>query len=97
MDGRAYLDRLERERFEEVFRDLGTRAKRAVLRGVEGKISNWLNVLPLHEHQFDLSPVDAISLRYERQFLGLPAYYDSCGDNFSIQHALDCKKGSRDI
>ena len=96
LDGRSCLDRLERERFEEVFRDLGTREKRAVLRGVEGKISNWLNVIPLYEHQFDLSPVefrDAISLRYGRQLLGLPAYCDGCGDNFSIQHALDCKKG----
>ena len=78
-----------------MFRDLGTRAKRAVLRGVKGKISNWLNVIPLYEHQFDLSPVkfrDAISLTYGRQLLGLPAYCDGCGDNFPFNMRWTARK-----
>ena len=36
---------------------------------------------------------DALSLRYHRPLLKTPANCDGCGEEFSFQHALDCKKG----
>ena len=42
------------------------------------------------------SPVefrDALSLRYHRPLLKTPMHCDGCGNEFSFQHALDCKKG----
>ena len=96
MECRISLEDLDKQQFEMAFGTLNTNAQRAVMRAVEGKTSNWLNVLPFSEYHFDLSPVefrDAISLRYGRNLPGLPAHCDGCGDSFSVQHALDCKKG----
>ena len=63
---------------------------------MEGKTSHWLTVMPIAKHHFDLSAAefrDALSLRYCRPSLGLPAICDGCGAPFSLEHALDCKKG----
>ena len=35
----------------------------------------------------------ALSLRYHRPLLKTPGHCDGCGEEFSFQHALDCKKG----
>ena len=64
-------------------------------RAIDGKTSAWLTVMPIACHHFDLSPVefrDALSLRYHRPLLKTPAHCDGCGEEFSFQHALDCKK-----
>ena len=53
-------------------------------------------VMPIPKHHFDLSAAefrDALSLCYCRPSLGLPAICDGCGAPFSLEHALDCKKG----
>ena len=68
--------------------------KRADKRAVENKAS--LTVIPMSHHHFDLSPTefrDALTLRYHRPFLKVPAECDGCGDKFTFQHALDCRKG----
>ena len=52
--------------------------------------------MPIACHHFDLSSVefrDALSLRYHRPLLRMPGHCDGCGEEFSFQHALDCKKG----
>ena len=70
--------------------------KHAVKRAVENKASIWLTVIPASHHHFDLSPTefrDALALRYHRPFLKVPAECDGCGDKFTFQHALDCRKG----
>ena len=75
---------------------MDAKKKRAIKRAVEGKTSNWLTVLPVARHHFDLSPTefrDALTLRYHRPSLRMPAQCDGCGATFSLEHALDCKKG----
>ena len=57
--------------------------------------SSWLTVLPLEEHHFALHKQafrDALALRYGWQPAQLPANC-SCGQSFSVQHALSCPKG----
>ena len=70
--------------------------KRAIQRGIDGKTSAWLTVIPLAYHHFDLSATefrDSLALQYHRQLLRLPALCDGCGSQFSSGHALDCRKG----
>ena len=69
---------------------------RAVKRAVDFHTSGWLNVLPLVHHHFDLSAQqfrDALCLRYHHPLSLLPASCDGCGGDFSLTHALDCRKG----
>ena len=57
--------------------------------------SNWLNVLPLAEHGFNLNKRefrDALALRYNKQLRGLPSHCP-CGQKFTINHAMNCKRG----
>ena len=83
-------------KLDEVLEVMELKKRRAVMRAVEGKTSHWLTVMPIAKHHFDLSAVefrDALSLRYCRPSLGLPANCDGCNAPFSLEHALDCKKG----
>uniref|UniRef100_A0A1X7TP27 Uncharacterized protein n=1 Tax=Amphimedon queenslandica TaxID=400682 RepID=A0A1X7TP27_AMPQE len=59
-------------------------------------LSSWLTALPIQRDNFNLSPTefrDAICLRYSKPLLQLPLQCDGCGSEFTITHALDCKKG----
>ena len=65
--------------------------KRAVQRGIDGKTSAWLTVIPLAYHHFDLSATefwDSLALRYHQPLLRLSAVCDGCGSQFSTGHAL---------
>ena len=60
--------------------------KRAIQRGIDGKTSAWLTVIPMAYHHFDLSATefrDSLALRYHRPLLRLPALCDGCGSQFS--------------
>ena len=56
----------------------------------------WLSRLPT---RFEGNQVtaeewhDNLSLRYALRPTGLPQQCDGCGSNFSVEHALNCKKG----
>ena len=81
---------------DSVLVSLGNDTRRAVQRAIDGKTSAWLTVMPIACNHFDLSSVefrDALSLRYHRPLLKTPGHCDGCGEEFSFQHALDCKKG----
>ena len=81
---------------DSVLVSLGNDTRRAVQRAIDEKTSAWLTVMPIACNRFDLSSVefrDALSLRYHRPLLKTPGHCDGCGEEFSFQHALDCKKG----
>jgi hypothetical protein len=82
--------------FGEIRQTMDPLKERAFTKMVESKSSSWLTVLPLAEHHFDLSPTefrDGLSMRYRRPLKNLPSSCDGCGETFSIDHALNCKKG----
>ena len=57
--------------------------------------SNWLNALPLKEHDFYLNKStfwDTLYLRYDIQLPRMPMNC-VCDSKYSIEHALNCKKG----
>ena len=70
--------------------------QRALRRALKGKTSTWLNVLPLQNYHFDLSPLqfrDGLAIRYLRDPPCLSPRCDGRGATLTLQHALDCKKG----
>ena len=65
--------------------------KRLVKISTEKGLSNWLTMLPITEHSFELSKQqfwDSVRLRYGWETANLP-----CGSKFDIQHSISCKKG----
>ena len=59
-------------------------------------LSAWLVVLPIERDNFHLTTNefrDGLALRYGKPLLQLPPRCDGCGSEFSVNHALDCKKG----
>jgi hypothetical protein len=64
-------------------------AQRTIQRGQETGL--WLTTLPSTVNSTELSVQefrDQLLLRYD-----LPSHCDRCGQSFSIQHAMTCKKG----
>ena len=87
---------LNQKKLDEALEPLDAKKRRAVMRAVGEKNSNWLTVCPIAHYQFDLSAVefrDALAMRYSRSLLGMSAECDGCGAMFDLQHALDCRKG----
>lgn len=57
--------------------------------------SSWLNAIPIEQQGLDLNKnefSDALRLRYNLPLKGLPSFC-TCGDAFTVNHALSCKKG----
>ena len=57
--------------------------------------STWLTALPIEEHGFALHKAafkDSLSLRYGWPLQNSPSHC-SCGQPFSVEHALNCKTG----
>ena len=80
---------------ESVEKELSNNTLRAVKQSQATGASNWLNVIPLEDQGFTLTKNefrDALALRYNRPFKGLPSKCP-CGNNFDINHALNCKRG----
>ena len=57
--------------------------------------SSWLNAIPIEEHDLSLNKQefrDSLCLRYNLPLPNLPSYC-ACGEVFTVNHALTCKKG----
>ena len=69
--------------------------KRALELAQEKGSSLWLKVLPLQEQGFNLSKRefrDAVKLRYDWPFDDILSVC-VCGENFTVDHAMICKRG----
>ena len=57
--------------------------------------SSWLNAIPMEEHGMALNQQefrDSLCLRYNLPLPNLPSHCP-CGEHFTVNHALSCKKG----
>ena len=76
---------------------LPKRARRALERVRKENVSGWLTVGPSREMGFDLPAQmfrDRLNMRHGQGLQGLPAVCERCGEPFSLEHALCCKKGA---
>ena len=75
---------------------LSIERKIAVEQKIKHKCSTWLTVAPTYENGFYMTPDvfrDAVALRYGRIPPKMKSVCDGCGEDFTVSHALDCKKG----
>ena len=82
-------------KFEEIIKTYSPTRKRANEKIPKEKVSAWLSVIPTARYHFDLSARefrDALAIRYRRPLLGVPSNCDGCGEEFTLVHALDCKR-----
>ena len=89
---RREKDELLKMQCEQVRESLPSKTERAVELATEKGASNWLTVIPIKEMNFNLSKRefrDAIKLRYDWEIANLPAMC-TCGDLFTVDHAMVC-------
>ena len=68
---------------------------RSTMQARDKGASSWLNAVPNEEQGLTLNKQqfrDSLRLRYNLQLADRPSHC-SCGDRFSVSHALSCKKG----
>jgi hypothetical protein len=73
---------------------MSSAVKRTILRGKS--TGKWLSTLPTIVNGTVIAPQefrDGLCLRYAITPEGLPSHCDGCGQKFSKDHALSCKKG----
>ena len=84
------------ELLAEITTELGSGEKAKALEAIQEKgASSWLNALPIKSQGYALDKQsfrDAISTRYAIPLHKLPSHC-VCGNPFSVEHALNCKKG----
>ena len=90
---------MKSEKIEKIMEDVDKALPLDTLRQVEQArdkgASSWLNAIPYEEHGFSLNKQefrDSIRLRYNMRLKNLPQKC-ACEQNFSVDHALSCKKG----
>ena len=93
------LRKKKTEKIEKMMQDVDKALPLDTLRQVEQTrdkgASSWLNAIPYEEHGFSLNKQefrDSIRLRYNMRLKNLPQKC-ACEQNFSVDHALSCKKG----
>ena len=80
---------------EQARESLPGKTERAVELALEKGASNWLTVIPVKEMNFNLNKRefrDAIKLRYDWEITDTPAIC-TCGDLFTVDHAMVCRRG----
>ena len=80
----------------EITSELGSDEKAKVLEAIQEKgASSWLNAMPIKSQGYALDKQsfrDAIFTRYGIPLQKLPSHC-VCGNPYSVEHALNCKKG----
>ena len=75
-----------------------TDLKRRTLKKARDSLSAWLLVPPILKDNFDLTANefrDGLALGYGKPLLQLPPKCDGCGADFTVTHALDCRKNCK--
>ena len=94
-DMRRDKNNREKEKAAMIEETLPDNTKRAVKQAQEKGASNWLSTLPLSDHGFTLNKGefrDAVAIRYSHNLRSLPSKCP-CGQKYSLDHALNCKRG----
>jgi len=84
-----------KEDAQNIQRNLPTALQHSMELSQEKGASTWLTALPINEHGFALHKAafrDSLSLRYGWPLQNSPSHC-TCGQPFSIEHALTCKTG----
>ena len=84
-----------KERQERICSVLSEKLCRIVQLGSEKGSSTWLTSLPLKSYGFRLNKqqfLDALCMRYDLKLTDVPRNC-TCGDEYSINHCLTCKRG----
>ena len=84
-----------KNRHEQMQNVLSDRMKRILLLASEKGASTWLTSLPLKSYGFRLNKQqfwDALCMRYDFNLKDV-AKYCQCGQQYTINHCLSCKKG----
>ena len=85
----------QKEDAKNLQRNLPNPLQRSIEPSQEKGASTWLTALPIDKHGFALHKAafrDSLSLRYGWPLQNSPSHC-SCGQPFSIEHALTCKTG----
>ena len=85
----------QKEDAKNLQRNLPNPLQRSIELSQEKGASTWLTALPINEHGFALHKAafrDSLSLRYGWPLQNSPSHC-SCGQPFSVEHALTCKTG----
>ena len=80
---------------QELIVQMNEKEKRLVTMNTEKGVSNWLTMLSITEHGFELSDQlfwDSVSLRYGWEITTLHIFCP-CGSKFDIQRSMSCEKG----
>jgi len=88
-------EKASKDAYENLRENLPRTIARSLELASEKGASTWLNVIPLKEIGFDLNKRefrDALRLRYNWPFNDI-ASKCICGDDFSVDHAMICKRG----
>ena len=88
------LNAQNKENASNLQRNLPISLQRSMEPSQEKGASIWLTALPIDEHGFALHKAfrDSLSLRYGWPLQNSPSHC-SCGQPFSVEHALTCKTG----
>ena len=89
------LRQQEKEKLEHVQSKQTTEVKRNLEQLSEHGASSWLGAIPLKEQGFNLNKSefqDALNLRYDAPLKNLPSKC-TCGQRFTITHAMNCHRG----
>ena len=81
-------------KLSDVLQCVDAETARSLLKGT--KTGHWLSALPSFVNGTELSAQqfrDALLIRYARTPGDLPCFCDGCGKEFTLRHALECKKG----
>ena len=93
---RSTIDQKADTIIESLLNSMPAPQARAIKRNKDSKNAPWLTALPSQHDHFCLSKQefrDAISVRYHKTLKNAPSLCDGCGDVFTLQHSLCCKKG----